>query len=618
VGTVTSNGGQNWVITVFVPSGVPIGTPARAQFGTTIGTEFIQCTNVISGQTFITCNGNTVGIALQNSAIVETFTVLASPTPGGAGISNVPPTFTVTSNVQGPGSNGNPPFLPFGLPCITPVPGAVAVVPTNTSTATSTVTITPITLTPTPPVAGTSTPTGTITPVNTVTPTNTTTPTIFVPTPGVTAVLPAIVVPTIAPPPGVFFCTPTPTRTATPVGPTATATTTSTPVPGLQDPVEVAAGTVSGNQRVFAALRAAQQVAFIDAGNNTIISRTTLQPLGRTPGFPGVGTAPVRPQAIAFDPTGTGTIYTGNQNGTLSVIDATSGLLITTIDLSQPVTSPTAPQPPALNPPAVNAIPDPAGIVVYQPGPGVRDVWVTDRANGLVYVIDATTNAVSARIAMPPGPGTNPARPEGIAATSPDNQFAPNNIFVALPGTPGAPDNRVARINAVSKLANLAPITVASRPTDVHVSLDTQYLYVTNFASNNTSVVDLRCLAGTCPLAGTPPTVDQLIDGSQGPFRVTAIDQGAVTNACGTNANAPANRVYVANQTSGSVSIFNVVQNPAATGGFPCRGTSSTVSVGAPPGGPDRISVINRAYVPVPSANEIRVFQGDQVIATIR
>ena len=91
MGTVTPQLGQNWVITVFVPQGVPVGTPVRATLQTTVGTEFIQCTPVISGQMFVSCNGNTVGIALQNSAIVETFTVLASPTPGGAGLATCRP-----------------------------------------------------------------------------------------------------------------------------------------------------------------------------------------------------------------------------------------------------------------------------------------------------------------------------------------------------------------------------------------------------------------------------------------------------------------------------------------------------------------------------------------------
>ena len=102
---------------------------------------------------------------------------------------------------------------------------------------------------------------------------------------------------------------------------------------------------------------------------------------------------------------------------------------------------------------------------------------------------------------------------------------------------------------------------------------------------------------------------------------MTAIDQGSLTTVCGTNQSAPQNRVYVANETTANVSIFNVSLPvepvPGPGGAVPCNNLDATVSVGSSPGGPDRLSRRNRVYVPVPATNEIRVFQGNQVVAII-
>jgi YVTN family beta-propeller protein len=321
------------------------------------------------------------------------------------------------------------------------------------------------------------------------------------------------------------------------------------------------------------------------------------------------------------------------------VIDATGQTLLTTIDLSQPVNNPTN----GGTAPAVTQIPDPAEIVFYQPAPGVADVWVTDRANNLVYIIDEGTNAVVARIGIPTGAGGVQPRPEGIAATSPANQFAPNTVFVALPGTTTAPDNRIAIINAITKtLTGTITLPAGSRPTGLHVSLDTQFMYVTNFGTNNTSVIDLGCIGGACiaaagspvqPVPGVPPNpagviVATLVSAAGlGPFRVTAIDQGALTfTNCNGATGTPGNRVYVADQTTSNVSIFTVIvpqeitaaPGAVARGAAPCTSLNATVGVNNPPGSPDRFSTQNHVYVPVPASNEIRVFQGDQVIATIR
>src|SRR5581483_7504011 len=115
--------------------------------------------------------------------------------------------------------------------------------------------------------------------------------------------------------------------------------------------------------------------------------------------------------------------------------------------------------------------PDPADLVVSQ-----GDLWVTDRANNVVFVIDVSTNAVLAQIPLP-------TTPEGIAAgTLPAN--GQPTLFVALRGTSTAPDNRVALINALTKTlpsGSSGFITVGavgSQPTGLYVASNTNYLYV--------------------------------------------------------------------------------------------------------------------------------------------
>ncbi len=453
------------------------------------------------------------------------------------------------------------PALFFNIPCFTPTPAPP--VATATPTATGTATATPITLTPTP----TTTATATSTP----TPTNT--------PPGRTAVpptAPPAVVPVVGP---VLQlpCTPTPTPTPTStVFRTATPTATATPV--VQDPVDVAAGTVGGQGRVFAALRAGNAVAFIDPATNTTFFRLPL------PAFAGV--AP-RPEAIAFTSAITSAIpgggvaspflYTANTgNGTVSVIDATAQTVVTTIDLRQPAPS----GPPATLPP------EPAGITVFTPSGQNTQVYVTDRRNNLVHVIDATTNAVITRIAVGTGP-------EGIGGCHcPTGEL----LFVANRGS-----NNVSVINAVvNGVATTIPVGVA--PTGVEVRESRSYVYVTNSGSNSTSIIDVRTLS----VVGTLTDV-----GGQRPVRVTALD---VDLPLGTGT-VSGNLVYVSNELTSNVSVFQVGRNPTA-GGIPNPlGLRATVPVAAAPLGSDVLD--GRAYIALPAGNVIVVLQDATIVGTI-
>src|SRR5207302_8776148 len=106
----------------------------------------------------------------------------------------------------------------------------------------------------------------------------------------------------------------------------------------------------------------------------------------------------------------------------------------------------------------------------------VTDVWVTDRANHVVHIIDAPSNTLAARIDLKVQTATfrNSTQAPGGAATlttsaTPDPQDirgclkCPNLLFVALRNS-----NAVAVINGISKTLD-SFIAVGTRPTGLEI-----------------------------------------------------------------------------------------------------------------------------------------------------
>jgi hypothetical protein len=423
------------------------------------------------------------------------------------------------------------------------------------------------------------------------------------------------------------------------------------------DPVEVVTNDGSGSNTVFVAQRAADAVSVIDAGTDGVTNRIPLPTLSPTTVIGGltVGGSPVNPIAITFIGAvvgpganlGKSFIWTGNLNGTVSAIDVASQTVVATINLAGGVNVPG---------PAITVRPEIADLIAFTPDGGVTDVWVTDRANHVIHIIDAPSNTLAARIDLKSVtlPFTNPTQAPGGAAsltttTTPDPQDirgclkCPNLLFVALRNS-----NAVAVINGITKTLSGA-IAVGTRPTgmDIPFQETTQYLYVANTGSNNVSVIELNptsLVSGIVPPAPTPaPTPTPVPPGvvvvnpapatflsivatlggasgfgvnasspapdMTGPFRITTLN----FNAPCTTGPVPSNTVYVSNggdpftPTAGSntVSVFNVVTPcPPLPSPPQARGLPNFVGFVPNPNTGRSITIVNAAGAPVPPRGE--------------
>ncbi|MBX5492026.1 MAG: FecR domain-containing protein [Chloroflexi bacterium] len=533
-----------------------------------------------------------------------------------------------------------PPFVPPVVPpaptftpvvlcaTITPVPGTATSTPTRTNT-------------PVPTATSTGTVTPTLTPSPTLTPTTTPSPTPTFP-PFVTG-SPA---PLCTPGPGTVI--PLPTTTATP-------TRTATATPLLFGPTDVQVThdrdgdqLGGGNDRVFVALRNANQVTFIDPN--------VLGPGGQ----PGNRYATVSlpagslPEGLAFsrEVRGAGVlavVFTANTGaGTVSMITNATSItpsVVQTINLSDNN------QPAVLAPGATTVqtgVPVPVDLVAHTYGDPVTRVFVTDRGRDQIHIIDVAPLGPSGtlnmtfvgRIQLPPG-----ADPEGI------------DVCVGCGGTAGVDlvfwANR--GLNTVSFFNVLNPATIStigavgapgvtitvpagtfSNPTGVEVRTAaprTQYLYVTNFgapapatpnpaqtssAAASTAILDTRCagLGGTAVCAGGP-AVGSLVagtSGAQGSFRAAA---KALNIGAG-----PGNLVYVTNRgpAANLVTIYTVPQNPTPGGALGAITPTTAVNLASntPPGlqpyGVDFLEDLNRAFVGNFGSNSVTVINDNVLL----
>lgn len=523
-----------------------------------------------------------------------------------------------------PGFGGGvlPPFVPSPVP---PPPTATPVVLCAT--------ITPVPPTATPPATATATATATPTPTGTLTPTITLTPSPTpTTTPSPTATFPPFFLGT--PPP---LCTPGPGT----VLPTATATPTRTPTPGpsptptprLFGPtdVEVTHNTQGGqlgggNDRVFVALFSADQVAFIDPTNNFVYNRVSL-PAGS------------RPYGLAFTDVLRNvprqTLFTANSgNGTVSAIDVATGTVVSTIALNQA----------GVSGPPIAAVPVPIDLVAHSFGDPITRVYVTDRANNVIHVLDATAGPSGTAVLSFVTRIAVGVAPEGIDVCVNCGGSGVDFVVVANRNS-----NTLSFINPINNTVSLTlALPAGFNPTGIEVRTadpQSRLLYVTGFGTpapaainpaetgtgTTTAVIDTRCVFPTGPVPNCGSPIVGLLQnppGVLGPFRVAA----KALNFGSPAGTLPGNRVYVTNRgaTTSLVTIFNVPQGgapglapgavippsgptptPIPVGGpFPTVLPVATATAGPLPFGVDFVEDVNRAFVANFGGNSVTVIEG--------
>ena len=170
--------------------------------------------------------------------------------------------------------------------------------------------------------------------------------------------------------------------------------------------------------------------------------------------------------------------YVANANAsTVSVIDTSTNTVTTTITLPTP-TGGTTPEPDAV---AIT----PNGSYAY----------VADYANGVVDVIDTSTNAVTTTIALPAPDSRFTYAPDAVAIT-PDGSYAYVAVHVYKTATSAAKNGVVDVIdtstNTVTTTISLTkpPAGLAPIPTAVAITPNGCSVYVTDFDNDIEDVID--------------------------------------------------------------------------------------------------------------------------------
>ena len=263
------------------------------------------------------------------------------------------------------------------------------------------------------------------------------------------------------------------------------------------------------------------------------------------------GSSPVK-ATITVTPKNAGYAYiTNNGDGTVSVINTITNLVVATIPLPQ----------------------QPFGVTVSPTG---SFVYISDSPENEVSVISTATNTVVNTIP------SNGSIPRGMCV-SPDGRslYVVNEI-----------SGNVAVINTASG-ALITSVNVGISPYDVCVSLDGSRIYVTNQGSNSVSIINTisNTVINTLPVGQNPNGIAISPDGSQvyvtnGPASsisvintttniVTAIS-GDIDLQVAIVISPNGNYAYVSNGDSGSVSVFDIkaqkvistIQIPGASGPF--------------------------------------------------
>lgn len=250
--------------------------------------------------------------------------------------------------------------------------------------------------------------------------------------------------------------------------------------------------------------------------------------------------------------------------------------------------------------------------------PTTNRIYVADRADNLVSVIDGTSNTVTATVNVgnkPQSLGVNPVTNRVYVANYGDNTVSvidgntntvlgsaiavralptgvavnptKNRIYVSNSG-----DSTVSVIDGNSNTVVGGPITVGAVPLGIAVNPTTDRIYVTNDAAASVSVIDGNTntvLGAPVPVGGSPQGVavnqaaNRIYVVNNGANSVSVIDgnTNTVTATVGVGkgpqraaVNPTTNRVYVSNSADGSVSVISGSDNtllgaPLAVGTFP-------------------------------------------------
>jgi YVTN family beta-propeller protein len=238
-------------------------------------------------------------------------------------------------------------------------------------------------------------------------------------------------------------------------------------------------------------------VSVIDASSNTVVKTISL-----------CGDCGPAPKGLAITPDGKFVYVANSGNGTVSVIDTSTNTVPTTIQLCSDCAS------------------GPVGVAITPDG---TRAYVTDTPQNTIEVIDInpldeTYNTVTARItADVSGPGAIAISRDGLAA------------FYTF-GT-----NSVGRIDTNPSDGDIynthtTTLTVGTNPTGVALTPDSAFLYVTNQGDNTVSVI-------TNNFPNFTPVTTISTGADTGPYSVAITPNGQFA--------------YVVNQTAATVSVIN-------------------------------------------------------------
>jgi YVTN family beta-propeller protein len=202
------------------------------------------------------------------------------------------------------------------------------------------------------------------------------------------------------------------------------------------------------------------------------------------------------PLDVAFNPSGTLAYVVNFDDGTVSVIDTTTGMVINTITA-------------ATSPEGIGAV----GITSVAFNPSGTFAYITDYATGKVIIINTTTDTV--------------VRTTTVARGLSSIAFDPSGTFAYVTGNLGT----VSVIDPTT-LKVLSTITVGDDPEGVAFNPSGTLAYVANYGSGTVSVID--------PSTGS--VIDTITVGSN--------PEDVAFNPSGTLA-------YVTNSGSGTVSVIN-------------------------------------------------------------
>ena len=223
-------------------------------------------------------------------------------------------------------------------------------------------------------------------------------------------------------------------------------------------------------------------VSVVDTSTNAVTTTITLP-------TPTGGTTP-EPDAVAITPDGSYAYVADYANGVVDVIDTSTNAV------TAPVTLPT---------PTGGTTPGPDAVAIT---PNGSYAYVADYANGVVDVIDTSTNAVTTTIALPAPNSRFTYAPDAVAIT-PDGSYAYVSVDIYKTAT-GAAENGVVDVIDTSTNAVTTTITLTEPaggvppiPTAVAVTPNGCSVYVTDFDNDIVDVIDTSSNAVTTTITLT-------------------------------------------------------------------------------------------------------------------